>query len=220
MALGFQRQGIFGRKPMFPQNDILSNGPYGTPGIGDGFNQRMVDMESMNANPNAMPIGIKEMTAKPKFFGQGGVGRAIAGTIGDFLLQQSGMDPVYLPNVLQQRDAEERARMAQQQRMQKREDMQWEWQNKPKDAPNPTEFERMLAASGLPQEQQIQLMQDYVRNRANPVQGVPFTDEQGNTGIQFIRPNAVQQPQNLIPIGGTLPPKGGQSVAPTGGFRR
>lgn len=131
MALGFQRQGIFGRKPMFPQDDILSNGPYGTPGFGDGFNQRMFggeDMEAVNSNPNAMPIGVKEITKKPGFFGQGGVGRAIAGTIGDFLLQQSGMDPIYLPNVLQQRDAEERARMAQQQRMQEREDYAWKAQ--------------------------------------------------------------------------------------------
>lgn len=134
MALGFQRQGIFGRKPMFPQDDILSNGPYGTPGFGDSWMQRQAEMQPINSNADAMPIGLKEITKKPGFFGQGGVGRAIAGTIGDFLLQQSGMDPIYMPNVLRQRDAEERARMAQQQRMQKREDLQWEWQNKPKDS--------------------------------------------------------------------------------------
>ena len=195
MALSFQRQGIFGRRnPM----DMPQAMPQET--------------------PQAMPIGVGQITKKPGFFGQGGAGRAIAGTIGDFLLQQSGMDPVYLPNILQQRDAEERARMAQQQRMQGRED---KWQNKPKEAPNPTEFERILAASGLPQEQQIQLMQDYARNRANPVQGVPFTDGQGNSGIQFIRPGQMQggQQQDLIPIGGTLPPKGGSGGNVTGGFR-
>lgn len=113
MAIGFRTSGMFGKKP-----------PAALP------------------QPNGMPIGVEVMQqpAKPKFFGHGGAGRAIAGTIGDFLLQQSGMDPVYLPNVLQQRDAEERARMAQQQRMQKREDMQWEWQNKPKDT-NPYRWE-------------------------------------------------------------------------------
>ena len=99
MALSFQRQGIFGRRnPM----DMPQAMPQET--------------------PQAMPIGVGQITKKPGFFGQGGAGRAIAGTIGDFLLQQSGMDPVYLPNILQQRDAEERARMAQQQRMQGRED--------------------------------------------------------------------------------------------------
>ena len=196
MALSFQRQGIFGRRnPM----DMPQAMPQET--------------------PQAMPIGVGQITKKPGFFGQGGAGRAIAGTIGDFLLQQSGMDPVYLPNILQQRDAEERARMAEQQRVQAREDKQWEWQNKPKDEPNPTEFERILAASGLPQDQQIQLMQDYARNRANPVQGVPYTDAQGNSGIQFIRPGQMQgggAPQAPV---GKLTPIGGQSGVPTGSFR-
>ena len=127
MALGFRTGGMFGRKPSYERQ------PWDTPGIGDGFNQRMAEMGDAMPNPSAMPIGIKEMTAKPKFFGQGGAGRAIAGTIGDYLLQQSGMQPIYGPTVLQQRDAEERARMAQQQRMQAREDLRWEWQNKPKD---------------------------------------------------------------------------------------
>jgi len=212
MALGFQRQGMFGRK----MPDYRS--PWETPGIGEGINQQMGQQQSQ-----PMPIGIEQMQQpkKPGFFGQGGVGRAIAGTIGDFLLQQSGMQPIYGPTVLQQRDAEERARMAQQQRMQRREDMQWEWQNKPKEAPNPTEFERILAASGLPQEQQIQLMQDYARNRANPVQGVPFTDEQGNSGIQFIRPGAMQAPQGAptAPVG-KLRPIGGSGGNVTGGFQR
>lgn len=36
---------------------------------------------------------------KPKFFQQGGIGRGIAGTIGDFLMQNAGMQPVYQPMV-------------------------------------------------------------------------------------------------------------------------
>ncbi len=105
MAIGFRTSGMFGKPPQ-------------------------------QASPQqAMPIGVQQMQqpAKPKFFGEGGVGRAIAGNIGDFLLQQSGMQPIYMPNMLQQRDMAERARMAEQKRMQDREDMQWEWQNKPKE---------------------------------------------------------------------------------------
>ncbi len=100
MALGFQRQGMFGRK----MPDYRS--PWETPGIGDGINQRMAEMGDAMPNPSAMPIGIEQMQQpkKPGFFGQGGVGRAIAGTIGDFLLQQSGMQPIYGPTVLQQPD--------------------------------------------------------------------------------------------------------------------
>lgn len=115
MAIGFRTSGMFGKPPM-PQQ----------------------------ASPQqAMPIGVQQMQqpAKPKFFGEGGVGRAIAGNIGDFLLQQSGMDPIYMPNMLQQRDMAERARMAEQKRMQDREDMQWEWQNKPRDERAPYRWE-------------------------------------------------------------------------------
>jgi len=112
MAVGFQQSGIFGRRPIPQMNDNPAAMPAGQ-----------------------MPIGVAQISQpkKPGFFGQGGVGRMIAGTIGDFLMQNAGMQPVYGPSVLQQRDAAERARMAQAQRMQKREDMMWEWQNKPKD---------------------------------------------------------------------------------------
>lgn len=52
--------------------------------------------------------------AKPSFFGEGGVGRAIAGNIGDFLLQYSGMQPIYAP-AMQQRQAAQQAEMQRQQ---------------------------------------------------------------------------------------------------------
>jgi hypothetical protein len=194
MALGFQRQGIFGRRsPMEPA------APQAMP------------------QPNAMPIGVDQITKKPGFFGKDSVLWKVLGTLGDAF---SDGPPIYTQSILQQRDAEERARMAQQQRMQKREDLQWEWQNKPKDGPQLTEYERIVRASGLPEAEQLKLLQDYARNRANPVQGVPFTDEQGNSGIQFIRPGQMQgAQQGLIPIGGTLPPKGGSGGNVTGGFR-
>lgn len=38
---------------------------------------------------------------KPGMFGNGGAGRAIAGMIGDFLLQRAGMQPVYQPTMLE-----------------------------------------------------------------------------------------------------------------------
>lgn len=75
-----RKGGLFGSSPM--------RGPFDTPGIGDG-------MAAAQA-PTA--------PAKPKFFGEGGVGRGIAGNIGDFLLQYSGMDPIYQP-AMQQKQA-------------------------------------------------------------------------------------------------------------------
>jgi len=210
MALGFQRQGMFGRK----MPDYRS--PWETPGIGDGINQQMGQQQSQ-----PMPIGIEQMQQpkKPGFFGQGGVGRAIAGTIGDFLLQQSGMQPIYGPTVLQQRDAEESARMAQQQRMQRREDMQWEWQNKPKDV-NPYRWESndgSLLEIG-PDGQPRVVYKD-------PTPKTTYITSDNGDGTKTIVPivNGVPQmggQQPLIPIGGTLPPKGGSGGNVTGGFQR
>lgn len=123
--------GIFGstlnKKPMFGQVPGLPPmRPYDTPPIWGG--------PPAPTQPEAMP-------QKPKFFGQGGVGRDIAGGIGDYLLQMSGMQPIYAPNMLQQRDAEERRRMAEQQRMAGREDYVWKAQYEranPKPANNDT----------------------------------------------------------------------------------
>lgn len=179
MAIGFRTSGMFGpRKQEKPQ-----------------------------AMPSAMPIGIKEMTAKPKFFGQGGAGRAIAGTIGDFLLQQSGMDPIYLPNVLQQRDAEERARMAQQQRMQKREDMQWEWQNKPKDARYNDTIEDFRWYQGLSDADRklYHQMKPTIAFRAD---GTPVA----------VNPYDLSSAQTPV-FAGWPDEEGGQSAPPTGNFR-
>lgn len=39
----------------------------------------------------------------PSFFGQGGVGRGIAGSIGDFLLQQAHAQPIFAPAMQDQR---------------------------------------------------------------------------------------------------------------------
>lgn len=114
MALGFQRQGIFGRRsPMEPA------APQAMP------------------QPNAMPIGVDQITKKPGFFGKDSVLWKVLGTLGDAF---SDGPPIYTQSILQQRDAEERARMAAQQRMQRREDMLWEWKNKPKDS-NPYRWE-------------------------------------------------------------------------------
>lgn len=60
--------------------------------------------------PTSMPTLTAPMpqlpAQKPSFFGEGGAGRAIAGSIGDALLQQSGMRPIYQPAMQQQRAAQ------------------------------------------------------------------------------------------------------------------
>lgn len=155
MAIGFQ-SGMFGRRDPYRR-------PWDTPGIGDGFNQRM----DMPGQASEMPIGVQQINQPPKrgIFGRGGKAWDVLGAFGDAFSEN---EPIYAMSKQAEQNRLFEAQKAQAQRMQAREDKMWEWQNKPKDAPNPTEFERILAASGLPQDQQIKLMQDYARNRANP----------------------------------------------------
>lgn len=61
---------------------------------------------------------------KPKFFGEGGVGRNIAGYIGDALAQMGGMQPIYAPAMQERRRLE--ADQADYER--KRRDTQADWQ--------------------------------------------------------------------------------------------
>lgn len=57
MAIGFRTSGMIGRKP---------------------------DMPQAMPQPNAMPIGVKEMTKKPGFFQKGGFGQYALAAISDF----------------------------------------------------------------------------------------------------------------------------------------
>lgn len=69
----------------------------------------------------------------------------------------------------------------------------------------PNEFERALAAGGyVPGSPEYILRQrQRADNLANPIQGVPYTDEQGNSGIRFIRPSGAGGPPHVLQ---TLPP--------------
>lgn len=63
---------------------------------------------------------------KAGFFGQGGPGRAIAGTIGDVLLQRGGMQPIYAPTM----QNKQKALLAEQDAQRERGDWVWkkEWE--------------------------------------------------------------------------------------------
>ena len=67
----------------------------------------------------AMP---QQEAKKPGFFGQGGVGRAIAGYLGDALLRQADMAPIYTPSMMQQRQLEAMTQQAEAQRRAKFDD--------------------------------------------------------------------------------------------------
>lgn len=161
--------------------------------------------------------------AKPSFFGEGGVGRAIAGNIGDFLLQYSGMQPIYAP-AMQQRQAAQQAEMQRQQGLAdwvaKQE---YEAKNRP-----PTYFDDnagnrwAIGADGQPKLAFRDSTQKYVQQVVTDPDGsqrlvqVPVPNNvnpDGTFGSAQIGGAAPQAPV------GKLKPYGGQSVAPTGNFR-
>lgn len=125
--------------------------------------------------------------AAPKkggFFGPDGFGRYLAGAIGDALAVNGGMRPGF---------ADAMARRQEQELLQTRRASEWtDWiakQQYERDnpaTPQPTEFERLLSRSGFSPEEQTKTLQDYVRNRANPM--IPFQgmDESGNRTVTFL----------------------------------
>lgn len=105
-------------------------------------------------DPDAMPRGLQfDLAPKKKsggMFAEGGAGRNIAGMIGDFLMAQAGMQPIYAPSMMQrQKQALEEA---QYQRRQSDEEATWlkhqQWQRDNPMPGQPSEFETALTDSG------------------------------------------------------------------------
>ena len=169
MAIGFRTSGMFGPRP-----------------------------QQAAPNPSAMPIGVQQMTQKQGFFQRPGV-KTAAGILGDTLLTLGGGKPMYAPMMhdrkMQEEDARIRAQLAQQQRGSEWQDWlrkeQWKRENPEPQNDQLTQY--MLNAGIDPKSVEGQQMyRKAVENKVNPIQAVPFTDEQGNGGIQFIQPNAMQ----------------------------
>ena len=227
--------GMFGqRKPMFGDIPGLKMGPYDTPPISGGAPQ-MGQVGAMDPNTQAM-------TKKPGFFAPGQAGRHIVGFIGDALQRLGGGEGTYMPQMMhmQQQDAEIRARLQEAiaKRQAEREDKQWEWQNKPQE--DKDQLTRYMRAAGIDpmSDQGRKMYADAAMNAANPLQGVPYTDEQGNSGLKFIRPGDMGPPSSgavaptskadydALPAGaqyrapdGSIRTKGGGGSNVTGGFQ-
>jgi hypothetical protein len=109
------------------------------------------------------------------FMGKGGVGRGIAGTIGDFLLQRAHMAPVYAPAMQHQQDMEDR----QQQFMREQQGSLDTWKKQqeykrenPDPMSNDTERDYQLIRERLGDD----AAQSYLRNKADPQQYMQVKD--------------------------------------------
>lgn len=102
----------------------MANGLFGVPNVRDAMIQRAF---APDTRPQPAP------TKKPGLFGQGGIGRAIAGTIGDVLLQRGGNAPIYGPAQQYRQALAEQQRMASLERQNDMQDwiakQQWERDN-------------------------------------------------------------------------------------------
>jgi hypothetical protein len=89
---------------------------------------------AVGLTPGRLGLGLQNLLAvdqqptppaqsKPSFFQEGGMGRHLAGAIGDALLNYGGMQPVYAP--MQQQQRQQAQEEAQWSRRQQAEDDQW-----------------------------------------------------------------------------------------------
>lgn len=190
MAVDFRRKrkGLFGAPVSMDMPTTMPQEPQ--PEVGRGF-----------------PMGEQK---KPGFLSQGGPGRAIAGTIGDFLLQYNNMAPIYAPQMQQQQAiaaqqaAEQRKRAMEMADWQAKE--QWKREN-----PMPTNNDTVSDYEFIRERLGPEAAETYLRNRADPPQY-----RQGPDG-RFYRIETGQAP--TAPVGKLTPIDGGPTPAASGGFR-
>ena len=197
---------IFGgmnRKPVFGQ----------IPGMG----MMQPEMQPPQYGAKAQGKGMQAPPAKkPGFFSKGGGWIDALGAFGDAF---SPNGPVYAQGKQRQNELLRQEQMAEQQRMQRREDMQWEWQNKPKDTRvNDTEvdydFWDAKRKAGV-------ITQDQFNDKMFPPKVQWVSD--GDGGGQFMPLTGVAPTTDTRPaIGSRIPDprKGGQASPTPATFRR
>lgn len=205
---------------MFGNNPMRKRKPWETPGIGDGMSEPMGEMSP------GMGVMRPPTPTKPKFFGEGGTGRAIAGYIGDALLQQSGMQPIYQPAVRDQREAMARA---EEQRRKALEPFKlndsivqadgmggYKLVYQAPETQKPTALQQNYEyLKGLNPD----LAEQFIRNEA---EGSPVVASNGDGTFTVVPRSSVYGGQPAVPQApvGKLKPLGGAAPRGAGGFRR
>jgi hypothetical protein len=123
---------------------------------------------------------------KPSLFGEGGVGRGIAGSIGDFLLQNAGAKPIYAPAMQDKRQWQQQLDAHKMQRQDALD--QWTQQQIwERDHPKPQGPTALQQNYEFLKAQNPELGENYLRNQANPMQGIEVTDPAtGARSLKFV----------------------------------
>lgn len=154
------------------------------------------------------PEAINE-APKPGFFGQGGVGRGIAGTLGDFLLQQSGNRPIYQPAMRQQGAIRAQQQQAEAKRFASNQDWKMREDYK-RDNPKPANNDTINDYNFIREKFGDEKAREFIEN--NLVNPSFYT---GNDGRRYSNPTG-QAP--TAPVG-KLRPIGGPASQSPGNFR-
>lgn len=156
-----------------------------------------------------LPQPAPQPQKKPGFFGAGGPARGIAGTVGDFLLQYNGMQPIYGPTQQRAQEMAEALRAKSLEREAGWQDwvrkQQWERDN-PKPTTNDTESDYEFIRQNLGDE----LARKFLENKANP----PLWRQGPDGQFYPMQPAAVP----TAPVG-KLTPLGDGAGNGVGGFR-
>lgn len=215
--------GSWQKKPLFKG---VFDGTLGTPGYGDsmpgndtpewdGVNRLDFTMPDMPATESPAP--------RQSFFGKGGVGRDMAGRMGDVLVQMAGMQPIYAPMMQHQMDRqqalEDYNRKISDEMDLWRQKQIWERDN-PKPTSNDTVADWNFFKATLSPEEFAQ----YRANKINPPHFATTPDGRLVMvgGYQPGGGDPASTGQGQPPA--TLPPdfdfgEGGQTARPSGGFR-
>lgn len=148
----------------------------------------------------------------PGFFKPGGMGRTLAGTLGDVLMQYGGLQPVYAPMQRERQQAEQQEVQWQRRRQAENEDWRnrQDYENAHRPPPQPTELDRALAATGvLPgTPAYADAMKRRADNILNPMMAVQTLDANGNPAVSYVPRNPPGGPPTSEPGSVSGPPQG------------
>lgn len=185
--------GLFGRR----------KSPFGRAGdMADQFMPQIApDTQGAIDQYAAMP----EQKRSGGFFGQGGIGRAIAGYLGDALLRQADMDPIYAPSMMMQQRAQMMAQQAEAERRAKfddwRQQYDYERANPKAAAPNDTERDYQFMVQTVGKD----AADNWLRRRGDPLVNMTLPNGQFYSGPASELQRSLSEEAAPRPVGKLTP---------------